>query len=393
MPIEDSSSIARDEAISLELYPSHGSDCACVSTNRDAVENCGPLGMWGRVDALLWWTKGMNLPPLVTTSPDGTPQDEAGVLGDPNTTILFGNGKVNEDSRGGGRFTLGVWLDPCQTQGIDVTYMYLGEKSYSFFGSNNNFTILARPFFNADTDQEDSRLIVYPDLVNGNLFVNVTTEFQAAEVLYRRAAVRSCRTQIDYYFGYRFAELKDRVAFDAFTMSLDGPTADSTIDLSEQFDTRNTFNGGQLGLKVINQPTDRWLLELGIKFALGGTKSRAIVAAETTRTNGAGDSTTVESGLLALESNIGNYEETEFSTITEVGINFRRCIQRGVTASIGYTIMYWSDVNRAGDLIDLTVNPTQIPPGTLDGTARPEFAFNSTDFWAQGLNFGMEFNF
>jgi hypothetical protein len=47
-------------------------------------------------------------------------------------------------------------------------------------------------------------------------------------------------------------------------------------------------------------------------------------------------------------------------------------------------------VARAGSLIDLGVNTTGLPPGPLVGPARPAFAFHSSDFWAQGLDFGVE---
>jgi hypothetical protein len=36
-----------------------------------------------RVEHLQWWSTGMNLPPLVTMSPPGTPVNQAGVLGAP----------------------------------------------------------------------------------------------------------------------------------------------------------------------------------------------------------------------------------------------------------------------------------------------------------------------
>ena len=47
----------------------------------------------------------------------------------------------------------------------------------------------------------------------------------------------------------------------------------------------------------------------------------------------------------------------------------------------------------AGEQIDLGINPTQIPPGSLVGEARPIFPFRDSDFWAQGLHFGVEFWF
>ena len=36
--------------------------------------------VWGRVEYLLWFSDGRNLPALATTSPAGTPQNQAGVL-------------------------------------------------------------------------------------------------------------------------------------------------------------------------------------------------------------------------------------------------------------------------------------------------------------------------
>jgi len=52
---------------------------------------CGPRGwIWGGAEYLLWRTDGMRVPALVTSSPAGTPRDQAGVLGEPDTVILFG---------------------------------------------------------------------------------------------------------------------------------------------------------------------------------------------------------------------------------------------------------------------------------------------------------------
>jgi hypothetical protein len=45
--------------------------------------------VWFRAEALLWWSKGSVMPPLVTTSPIGTLPQDAGVLGK-NTAILLG---------------------------------------------------------------------------------------------------------------------------------------------------------------------------------------------------------------------------------------------------------------------------------------------------------------
>ena len=46
-----------------------------------------------------------------------------------------------------------------------------------------------------------------------------------------------------------------------------------------------------------------------------------------------------------------------------------------------------------------SINPTQSvswvgdPSAALQGPAQPSFKFNSSDFWAQGINVGLSFRF
>src|SRR5262249_47573832 len=91
---------------------------------------CGPPGrIWVRADYLLWWTQGMHLPPLVTTSPVGTSIENAGVLGVPGTTVLFGDSNVNDDLRSGGKITLGAWVNHEQTWGVEGYFFGLERQS------------------------------------------------------------------------------------------------------------------------------------------------------------------------------------------------------------------------------------------------------------------------
>jgi hypothetical protein len=62
---------------------------------------------------------------------------------------------------------------------------------------------------------------------------------------------------------------------------------------------------------------------------------------------------------------------------------------------VGYSLIYWSSVARAGDQISLDVNQTYLPRAFDDpeGPARPAFAWRDTDFWAQGINLGLDYRF
>ena len=99
-------------------------------------------------------------------------------------------------------------------------------------------------------------------------------------------------------------------------------------------------------------------------------------------------------GLLAQRTNIGDYSANNFSFVPEVGVRLGYLIAPRVALTAGYNFIYWTGVARPGEQIDPVVNPTQIPPGTLQGPARPAFTgVSTTDIWIQGVSTGLEFRF
>ena len=102
-------------------------------------------------------------------------------------------------------------------------------------------------------------------------------------------------------------------------------------------------------------------------------------------------------GLYALRSNIGRHQRDELAFIPEVGLNVGFQLTRHLKLFAGYSFLWVSTVARAGEQIDPVINVTQFPirsgDGPLVGPARPAFNFDGTDFWAQGLNFGLELRY
>ena len=101
-----------------------------------------PQDDWVRLDALLWWSKGASIPPLLTTG-TGT---NAGILGDPNTSVLFGGQEVNGGFRPGGRVSFGTWLDCEDNIGLEMSYLTLGQSQDHFNATANQSPILRAPF-------------------------------------------------------------------------------------------------------------------------------------------------------------------------------------------------------------------------------------------------------
>ena len=371
-------------------------DIGCGANSYSYSPECFQIGgynlptntwVWGRAEYLLWWTKGNNVPPLVTTSPDGTPQLDAGVLGLPETSILFGNRGLNTDIRSGGRFSIGCWLLPTQEIGFEGSYLFLGPSVSRYEAASMGSPILARPFLNIENGLQEAHLLAFPNWVQGAISAKTTNSFQALNGLFRVMSFRRENGQLELLAGYRFCRLDDNLRIDE-SLQAAGP---ASITLFDSFNTRNEFHGADLGVAG-RYVYDRWSLDTLIKIAFGNSQSRVIIDGATETIVG-GSSSSSPGGFLAQPTNMGTYEHNEFAMVPEVGLTLGYEILPNLRATFGYTLIYWSKVARPGDQIDTELNLSQLPPGPLVGPAKPEFRYATNDFWAHGMNFGVEYRY
>jgi hypothetical protein len=99
--------------------------------------------------------------------------------------------------------------------------------------------------------------------------------------------------------------------------------------------------------------------------------------------------------VLTQRTNIGDYQRDQFTMIPEIGLTLGVRVTDRLRATFGYTVLYFPSVVRPGDQIDTDVNPNLIPPETVPftGALRPRFRYIESDYWAQGINLGAEFQF
>ena len=369
-------------------------DCALGCTYDNGA--CSPNGrVWFRAEYLLWWTKSTEVPTLVTTSPDGTPQPQAGVLGQTGTDVLFSNGAVNPGLRSGGRFNLGYWFCPrCQENGIEASSLFLANRVVGFDVASGGSPILAQPFFNTQTGLQDSLVVAYPGVNTGSVNVTVASALLSSDLVWRHAMVREECYRLDFLAGYRYARFNEDLVSTTSTTSYGDtsglvPTG-TMINATDRFTARNDFNGGELGVAT-QTDSGRWTLNLLAKAAIGNTRSRVNGTTVTAVPQQA--IVTNTGGLYALPTNIGDYTQNHISVIPELGATLDFRLTGRLKLSFGYTFLYWSRVARPGNLIDPNINPTQLPPGQLSGMPAPQLKFVPTDFWAQGLNLGLEYRF
>ncbi len=349
--------------------------------------------LWCRGEYLIWWTRGSNLPPLVTTSPVGTLPQDAGILGRADTEILYGDNQVLTDARSGGRFTAGYLLLPCEGLGVEANYLSLGTAASHYQADDTSLPILARPYYDLGLNAQDALLVSHPDFLSGSIAIDSTTDFQGAEVLLRKTLCQGYCNRLDFLVGYRFARLNDGLdiqQFSEWTRPYGDILAGTTKSLVDSFDTQNQFNGGELGLSYRGR-AGQWSLELLGKIGLGDNLSDLTVGGSTITTLPDGRSGTFVGGLLAQETNIGKYQRNQFAVLPELGVTVGYNLTCQLRATLGYTFIYWNNVLRAGDQIDSSLS--QLPPEPPTGTHEPAALMKTTDFWAQGLRAGVDFCF
>ena len=157
---------------------------------------------------------------------------------------------------------------------------------------------------------------------------------------------------------------------------------------------RISFYGAQLGFSF-ERHRGPWSFQFLPKLSFGNTHQAVNIGGTTATTAADGTTTLSQGGLLALSSNIGNYSRDVFSVVPEIGLNLGYQWSPHIRSTFGYSFLYWSNVARAGDQIDTRVNPDLLPGSGATANSSllfPKFAFQETGFWAQGLNFGLDFS-
>jgi hypothetical protein len=358
-------------------------------------------GAWVDLEYLLWRLKPQRLPPLITTGP----VQGQGIIGQPGTVVLFGDGAPQETEwRSGFRVNAGIYLDCCHCWNLEGSFFLFPRQSNSQVFGSNLCTFLARPFFSLNTCTETSEINSELGLARGSKVASLPSRFLGGDVNLSKMLCCDCCYRVDLLGGFRFLELDEAVEIDEFIQVNSGTLpppfqqfqqfAGDTIQVTDCFATRNQFYGGQVGLDAA-YACGRWQLDVKGKLALGVTHEIIDISGSQTLTTPTGQVSHFTGGLLALPSNIGHFDHDEFAVVPEININIGYRLSKCLVAYVGYDFLYWSRVARPGDQIDRVVDTTQIPnfaqSTTPTGVARPAVPFTQSDFWAHGLNVGVEF--
>lgn len=402
--------------------------------NWEGFDPNGPPGKMTPAPASLFWFTGeyiMWFPqanrfrtPLVTTSLGG----DRGVIGAASTTILPTNdGTISsrlDSFRGTGGFSLSDRL------AFEVSGFSAG-KTEVFNYESTGIPVLARPFLNPITGQNDALVIASPSGGTGGIRTTTDLNVWGTEAGLVLNLFRSCREQetgytLNLLAGVRFLSLEDSVRIVSHSEGATGApiffngqtfsttSAESFSILTEgainQFQdtiatdavqlivldsisTKNHFYGANLGI-FQELRYGRWTFSATGKIGLGdmmqdiniqgSTTLARTVTSITQLTNDlvvVGSSpqnqvsgirttgfTTVGGGQYAAGANIGSHHRDVFSVLPEVNASIGYQFTPSLSGFIGYNFIYASNVLRAGDYVTGIANPASLQSNAAFGT-------------------------
>lgn len=345
------------------------------------------------IDYVMWWTSGSDVPPLVTTSPATTPRPQAGVLGNSGTVVLAGGEKIDDGDRSGGRFALTRNLDAAG----DVSFFFNGAyanddvQSGNFTVSSTGIPILARPFIDAVTQQQDSELVAFPAVLVGTIAVENTSEMIGGEIGVNKTLFRAPRGTAFLNCGYRYLRFSDAITIreDLRSIELGGAVVLNTEFLvQDSFEAANNFHGGNIGVGF-RRSNGTWTTAVKTSVAMGSLSRRMTVSGKTDVSVPTLPTTTTAGGLLTQPTNIGSYTSDSFVAIPELNLKVSRVLSDRVSVDVGYTFILLPLLWRSAEQIDPVVNQSLIGGGTLSGPVNPAFTPRRSDTWVQGLSAGL----
>ncbi|MBP3959226.1 BBP7 family outer membrane beta-barrel protein [Gemmata sp. G18] len=361
---------------------------------------------WVSGEVLLWWNRGSQVPPLVTTS---SPQFN-GIIGQGDTRVLLG-GSFGDTYHVGGRIGAGYWFGDNECRGIDARVFWVSPTTATFSANTNQFPLLARPFFNINGTISDpnfafgqsSEVIAGPGVATGSVTAAMKSTVWGGEINYRRYLAGTTGARLDLLAGYRYLDVSEQLTITERFARI--PGSDPTVGIpaiagtiTDSFRTENQFHGGQIGVTGSFQ-RGRWSLDPRATVAFGTVHQTVEINGSQMLTFANGLTTTTPGGLLAVPgANIGRFSQDKFAVVPEVGLNIGWQATDRMKLFVGYNFLYLSSAVRPGEAIDTRLDaarvPNLIPSGSgvpLASPIRPQPQFSTSGYFIQGISFGLTY--
>ncbi len=337
--------------------------------------------VWFSSETLLWFTRNVSSPALVNTSSAGI----APVTGVNGVKTVFGGGDgIDYGLAPGFRISGGMYFGDEQKVGI-------GGRTYGLFDPTKTYRLasdgsgtagnppIGLPLYDLSTNSE--RAYTLGATAAGTVDARSDLDMYGSDGSLYLLLTRSDSMRMDLLGGYSYNLLRNSIGVETTSAVIGDPV---TNDL---FATKNTFNGGHLGV-LSSVDRSRVSFSTLAKIAFGNMHQTGSIRGYSIVSN-----TPLGAGIYAQPSNIGEYERDTFAFIPELNLKLGFAASQNVQFTVGYTMMMWSGVALAGSQIDNAIDPTQLVLPLTAGT-RPNPMFpNNEAFWMQGVDLGLNITF
>ncbi len=344
---------------------------------------CLPLGRWW-VDAeyFLGITQNDSVPALATLG--GSPL--GGTPGNNTTPVigqLLGNERLNHPFRSGIRVSAGLWLDRCQNWGIEGSFFDVSSDQSVIGEASNGSPVLSRPYFVQPGGIPANAPLALPGQSTGSIVVTSPLSFLGADANLRHNLICEDNWRLDFLGGYRYLRMSESLTIDARTQDIAGPESGLSQEKVDSFHTVNFFNGLQIGLAG----EYRWdrIYFSGFAKTAFGMDWHWLDVSGWTRTQAPGSAPVSNvGGFLTGPSNIGHFNGARFAVVPETNLTLGYQLTDHWRAYMSYTFIYINSIARPGQAIDTSIGATSA------NVVHPIHLDTNTDFWMQGINFGLQ---
>jgi hypothetical protein len=329
---------------------------------------------------------------------------------EPGTTVLLGNHDIGSGGHWGGRFTFGGWIDDRRQIAAEGSYFILGNHTTVRTASSNGqpgSPILAVPFIDADAMAESTFVLAQPGSFAGGAALSLTSRLQGADLLCAVTACEGSRWHVQVLAGFRYLDLTENLTYATASTGLSGSNTDFVLNTADQFNMRNQFYGFNFGARA-DYRIGRLTVCASASLALGDMAQtgdfNGLAVTNFFNAPSGGPFTGVPtqvlpgSGTFVQPSNLGSVNRDQIAVAPEVSVKICYQLTQRMRLFAGYDFLYLSNVLRPGEQIDRNINVAQTVQGAIAGIAaapgtRPAVSLIGSDFWAQGVNLGLEFRY
>lgn len=404
---------------------------------------------WANGDYLLWRLRNQHIPPAAQVLPVGvlavnitdqfvntpngvpTPGDTTvfgfAPLSIQSNAVFAGGNTVDPGEHSGGRFSAGFWVDPEQTFGLETSFFFLDRRGSSFgtttansvdqFIINTGFT--QNLFLLSGSPPTQSLLNSFPVILvrqtSSAISGTASSALWGGELNARCTALQFGRLTLGGLAGFRYIDLHEDLAI-ANSVRLFRPAnpnlrpisdpivnppvpADLSFNTLDSVRTYNHYYGGQVGVDL-SAMFGGFFVAVRSKIGVGDMHQVVNIAGTTTVINNDPTSnipsTTSPGGLLSGPLDQGKHSRDRIAFNAETTVKLGYQFTNWLRGYVGYDILYLSQTARPSDQTSITtLSTTTTIAGSTNNVnvAGPTFRFHDSEFWAQGVTFGLELRY